>query len=204
MKVLSDVHRTVLVSSCESSCPSAQLAAALPASLRYKKASIASLIALLMPGTFFTLGLLLVRDQPGFAWVRLHNAVPWQFWIIAVCGSAATCAGIGDWAFHRWKARCAIGKKERNCELIALAGGGVPMFIFMAAASVSANPSQYLIPVIVLLLFTTVLICYDEFIFHRRRCRTFETVLHRILVFGNGTAWLAWAHWCFVKGGQLG
>jgi hypothetical protein len=71
----------------------------------------------------------------------------------------------------------------------------------MSFASLSARPLQFLLPVLIVLLFTVTLICYDEFIFHRRRCRRLETVLHRLLVFGNGTAWLAWAHWCFVQGG---
>jgi hypothetical protein len=91
-----------------------------------------------------------------------------------------------------------VGRKERNCELLALAGGGVPMFVLMSAASLGQQPARFLVPVIVVLLFTVTLICYDEFIFHRRRCRRMETVLHRLLVFGNGAAWLAWAHWCFV------
>jgi hypothetical protein len=62
----------------------------------------------------------------------------------------------------------------------------------------SDRPLQFLLPAIVVVLFIATLICYDEFIFHRRRCRPLETVLHRVLVFGNGAAWLAWAHWCFV------
>jgi hypothetical protein len=43
------------------------------------------------------------------------------------------------------------------------------------------------------------MICYDEFVFHRKRCGRYETMLHRLLVFGNGIAWLAWMHWCFVR-----
>src|SRR6185295_19186634 len=117
------------------------------------------------------------------------------------CGCIATLAGMGDWAYHRWVAKCVVGKKERDCELLALAGGGVPMFVLMSLASVSRQPLAFLLPVLVVLLFTTALICYDEFIFHRRRCRRLETLLHRTLVFGNAAAWFAWAHWCFVKGG---
>ena len=41
-------------------------------------------------------------------------------------------------------------------------------------------------------------ISYDEFVFHRR-CGPFERVTHRLLTFGNGLAFLAWAHWCFVR-----
>jgi hypothetical protein len=43
-----------------------------------------------------------------------------------------------------------------------------------------------------------VMICYDEFVFHRR-CRRFETFTHRLLTCGNGLAFLAWSHWCFVR-----
>ena len=50
-----------------------------------------------------------------------------------------------------------------------------------------------------MLIFTVVLICYDEFLFHRR-CGRFETLMHRLLTFGNGLAFLAWVHWCFVRG----
>ena len=43
------------------------------------------------------------------------------------------------------------------------------------------------------------MICYDEFVFHRRACGLYETILHRVLVLGNGTALLVWMHWCFVR-----
>jgi hypothetical protein len=39
---------------------------------------------------------------------------------------------------------------------------------------------------------------YDEFVFHRR-CGRFETFTHRLLTCGNGLAFLAWTHWCFVR-----
>ena len=187
------------VTVCENACPSARLAATLSPDLRANKASVASLIALLIPGALFCVGLYSVRERAEFSWLHDASKFPWQLWVIGACGTIATIGGLGDWAFHRWKAKCVIGKKERNCELLALAGGGVPMFVLMAFASVRARPMQFLLPVIVVLLFTTVLICYDEFIFHRKRCRRFETVLHRMLVFGNGLAWMAWAHWCFVE-----
>ena len=96
----------------------------------------------------------------------------------------------------------AISRKERQCELLALAGGGIPVFLMMLMASVSRQPLEWLLPVIVGVIFTSVLICYDEFIFHRKRCQKLETRLHRILVLGNGVAWLAWAHWCFVERAQ--
>ena len=57
---------------------------------------------------------------------------------------------------------------------------------------------RFIIPIIGVALWTTALICYDEFVFHRQRCSTHETWLHRMTVFGNGAAWLAWVHYCFV------
>jgi hypothetical protein len=110
----------------------------------------------------------------------------------------ATAAGAADWRFHR-SGKTAIGRPEHRSELLALAGGGLPLFALMAAASVLPRPHVLLIPVLVVVLFTVVMICYDEFVFHRKRCGAYETLLHRLLVFGNGVAWLAWVHWCFVR-----
>ena len=76
--------------------------------------------------------------------------------------------------------------------------------MLMAAASVVPRPQLLLIPVLLVVLFTAVVISYDEFVFHRKRCGTYDTVLHRLLVFGNGIAWLAWMHWCFVRGDTHG
>jgi hypothetical protein len=183
---------------CPSDCPSARLAALQPAADRRFKASVSSLVALLVPAFGMAFALWGIRDRPGYQWV-MEGAWPWQLWLLAVSGGSATLAGIGDWLYHRLMTKCAISGKERRCELLALAAGGVPVFLMMLAASVSARPLQWLLPVLVGVLFTTALICYDEFIFHRKRCQKLETRLHRVLVFGNGIAWLAWAHWCFVE-----
>jgi hypothetical protein len=162
-------------------------------------ASYASLVALLIPGVGFGIAVALVPKDGRFAALTALQTVPWELWIIALAGGLATLGGLADWAFHRWVFACKIGRAERRCELIALAAGGAPMFALMLMASVAARPVQYLPVVFVLLLFTTVLICYDEFVFHARRCKALETLFHRILVFGNGFAFLAWAHWCFVR-----
>jgi hypothetical protein len=187
---------------CPADCPSARLAAMQSAADRRRKASCSSLVALLVPGLGMTAALWQVRSRPGFEWLFTGHW-PWQLWILAIAGTVATLAGIGDWLFHRLMAKCAISRKERRCELLALAGGGVPVFLMMLMASVSERPLQWLLPVMVGVLLTTALICYDEFIFHRKRCQKFETRLHRVLVFGNGIAWLAWAHWCFVERVQM-
>jgi len=189
---------------CNAGCPSARLAAKLPPEQLGRKASRASLVALLLPGILFGSGLIALRNDPRFRWLHDPENYPWQLWIISFAGCLATVAGLGDWSYHRWVAQCVVGRKERNCELLALAGGGLPMFVLMSCASLNSHPSRFLLPVLVVLLFTVTLICYDEFIFHRRRCRKLETILHRLLVFGNGAAWLAWADWCFVKRGAYG
>jgi hypothetical protein len=162
-----------------------------------------SLLAVLVPGGLFVLGLGLMRDDPRFGWLADVAQYPWEFWVIAVCGLAASWAGVADWRFHR-SGQAFIGRKEHQSELLALAAGGLPLFVLMAWASLMTEPRWLLLPILVVVLFTVVLICYDEFVFHRKRCGRYETCLHRILVFGNGLAWLAWMSWCFVRGGVHG
>ncbi|HWG47509.1 MAG TPA: hypothetical protein VN688_32400 [Gemmataceae bacterium] len=157
-----------------------------------------TLLALFVPGVLFAVGLYLLHQNPRFAWLSRPSAYPWELWMIAGCGAIATVAGLADWRYHRSGA-VAMGAPEHHSELLALAGGGVPLFVLMSIASLLARPMVLLIPVLVVVLFTTVMICYDEFVFHRKRCGRYETILHRLLVFGNGVAWLAWTHWCFVR-----
>lgn len=164
-----------------------------------------SLSALFLPGLVFGAGLLwLALGDTRFVWLKSATTWPWELWAIAVCGIVATVGGILDWGYHRWIAKCKIGRRERNCELLALLMGGGPLFACMTAASFASDPRPWLLPALVALLVTVTLICYDEFVFHLRRCGRLETVCHRILVFGNGAAWFAWAHWCFVRGGIHG
>ena len=199
---------TSSVTSCETRCATlcegARRALALPPEQRHRKAGLWSLAALCVPATAFPAGLLWLGSRGHVGWLLVPRLWPWELWAIGICGGAALLGGLGDWVFHRWVAKCMIGRAERRCELLALAGGGVPMCGLMAAASVSVRPQTWLLPVLVVLLYTTALICYDEFVYHRRRCRKLETRLHRVLVFGNCLAWLAWAHWCFVRGGFAG
>jgi hypothetical protein len=161
------------------------------------------LLALFLPGCLFVLGLYLARDHPRFSWLGDVRDYPCEFWLIALCGVVAMIAGVADWSYHR-SGRTSIGSREHHCELLALGSGGLPLFFLMAMASVLERPAVLLIPVLVCVLFTTVMICYDEFVFHRKRCGWYETLLHRLLVFGNGIAWLAWMNWCFVRGGVHG
>lgn len=160
---------------------------------------VANLLALFLPGLAFCLGLLWLGGDPRFAWVRGGASAPWQLWAIAGAGVVATAAGLGDWLYHAAGHRV-VGPGERRAEFMALVFGGLPLFVLMAAASVLADPRALLVPVLVVALATVVLIAYDEFTYHRR-CGRLEAALHRLLVFGNGAAWLAWVHWCFVDGG---
>lgn len=156
----------------------------------------AALLAMLVPAVCFPIGLVLLRDHPRFSWVRDIALCPWELAVVAVCGSVATLAGAIDWCIHR-SGTTVVGIKEHRAHVLALAGGGIPLFILMAAASVLSHPA-FIIPITVVLIFTVVLICYDEFVFHKR-CRPFEVWMHRLLTFGNGLAFLAWLHWCFVR-----
>lgn len=173
-------------------------------SLKENKKSIqpsdfVSLLSMLTPAALFALGLsFLATRYENFRWLLSPSQYPLELWIIAISGSVATAGGFGDWLFHR--AFVAAGPNERKAHLLALASGGVPLFILMAIASISTKPAHLLVPILIVLLYTTALICYDEFLFHRKRCTAIETLMHRLLVFGNGVAFLAWIHWCFVRG----
>jgi hypothetical protein len=168
---------------------------------RLSRHGASALGAMLVPAVLFPLGLLLLRHDACFAWLADVRAYPWELWAIAACGTAATLGGVLDWWFHR-SGETMVGQREHRAHLLALAGGGVPLFALMAAASVSPRPARFLVPVLVVLISTVVMICYDEFVFHRR-CGRFETFAHRLLTCGNGLAFLAWAHWCFVRGPDL-
>jgi hypothetical protein len=157
-----------------------------------------ALLAMLAPGVFFPLGLYALRDEPRFAWLRDIGAYPWEFWAVAAFGCTANFGGTADWLLHR-SGITTVSRREHLAHVIALTAGGLPLFVLMACASLSAQPNAYLVPVFVLLIFTVVLISYDEFIFHRR-CGRLEALFHRMLTFGNGFAFLAWVHWCFVRG----
>lgn len=162
---------------------------------------VSALAAMLVPAVLFPLGLYLSRHNTRFAWLGDVRAYPWELWAIAACGTTATLGGIVDWWFHR-RGETVVGRLEHRAHLLALAGGGVPLFVLMAAASISTRPTRFLVPVLLVLIYTVVMICHDEFIFHRR-CGRFETLAHRLLTCGNGLAFLAWAHWCFVREANL-
>ncbi|MBN8226148.1 hypothetical protein JYK02_01345 [Corallococcus macrosporus] len=156
------------------------------------------MLASLMPGGLFGVALVFLAGQPGFGWLINPSRYPWELWVIALAGTVATTAGVLDWRYHR-TAGIRVGPNEHRAELLALAGGGLPLFLLMCAASVARQSRAFLLPVLVVLLWTVVLICYDEFVFHRRRCDGHEALLHRTLLAGHCAAFLAWAHFCFVR-----
>jgi len=157
-----------------------------------------ALLAMLTPAVLFPMLLWCMRNHPRYDWVMHPSHYPWELWLIAVCGTTATAGGVLDWVFHR-SGETAIGRGEHQSHVLALAGGGIPLFGLMAAASVLDRPERLLLPIIVVAGATVVLICYDEFVFHRKRCGAYETLTHRLLTLGNGAAWLAWMHWVFVR-----
>ena len=156
-----------------------------------------SLVLLLVPPALFGLLLLVFRHD---AHLRLSSGfpyLPWQFLVVGGAGIVATLGGILDWRYHRNPLHLKIPQKERDAEAAALGLGGVPMFLLMGLATLHAKPTVWLIPIVIVLIYTVVAISYDEFVFHIKRCGPVENTYHRMLVFGNGTAWLAWFHFIY-------
>ena len=158
-----------------------------------------SLILLFIPATLFVLFLFIYKEDPKLQLTSSFPYLPWQFKVIALFGMIATTGGLLDWRFHRNPLNMKIPKKEREMEAMALGLGGVPMFILMCFATMSIKPSYFLIPILIVLIYTVVAISYDEFVFHVKRCGKRENFYHRMLVFGNGMAWLAWFHFIYYK-----
>lgn len=156
-----------------------------------------SLLALFFPAV--AMGFLLALAPTGAASLPRWSPSSWptQLWVIAVAGTVATIGGLLDWIYHRRGGR-RVGAAERRVELLAL-GLGVPLFGLMVGASVMSAPSTLLLPIVGVALVMAGLIVHDETRFHRA-CSTWETLLHRLLVGGNGIAFVAWLHWCFCRG----
>ena len=158
-----------------------------------------SLILLFLPAVLFAGLLWTYRDHPKLGVQDALPFAPWQFILLGISGLIATVGGVLDWRYHRDPLRLKLSKKERDAEAAALGLGGLPMFVVMWLATLSERPTTYLIPIVLILIYTVVAICYDEFVFHIRRCGKTETHYHRMLVFGNGLAWLAWFHFIFCR-----
>lgn len=152
---------------------------------------------LFVPGILFGVLLLLYKDNPKILIQANFTFLPWQFYIMGIFGIIATVGGVLDWKYHRNPLNMKIPPKEREAEALALGAGGLPMFFLMWLAMLSSKPSNYLVPIIIVLIYTVVAISYDEFVFHIKRCGKIETLYHRMLVLGNAIAWLAWFHFIF-------
>jgi len=155
---------------------------------RVTPAQAASLAFLVAPGALFAAGLVVLGER----W----PIDPAHVAAIAVSGGAATAAGAADWWYHT-TGRRVVGPRERRTELVALGADGLPLFALMAAASLVAAPLRLLLPVLLVVGVIAALVVHDETRYHAR-CTRLETTLHRVLVGGQATAWLVWAHWCFV------
>jgi hypothetical protein len=158
-----------------------------------------SLVFLFIPALLSGILLFLLRADPKLSLTGTFPYLPWQFLIMGIAGTIATAGGWLDWRFHRDPLNMKIPQKERDAEAFALGLGGIPMFVLMWMAMLSDSPGDYLIPVIVVLIYTVVAISYDEFVFHIKRCGKIENRYHRMLVFGNGIAWLAWVHFIYCR-----
>ncbi len=157
----------------------------------------ASLAALVAPGAAFGAGILTLSTDPRFAWLKSPWTWRWEIFAIAAFGGSATFAGWLDHRFHT-ALGAKVGPKERNVELAALVVGGLPLFGLMAWATWS-HSLALLLPVLAQTALIAALVLYDELKFHTRRCGRYETMLHRVLVFGQAGALLAWMHLCFVR-----
>ncbi len=160
---------------------------------------ILGLTTLVLPGSVFLWGLTRVSGLPGYLDLSDWRSVPWPLWIIGVSGTVATIAGLLDLHYHVTGKRL-VSKRERYGELIALGLGGTPLFVLMMVASWTTEPRRFLAPILALTMFTVVMVCLDEFVYHRRSCSRYEATLHRTLVLGNGTAFLAWFQWIAGRG----
>ena len=159
---------------------------------------VAGLLAFAIPGAGFILGLFAVRGRPEFGFLEDAARWPLELWIIAFGGSVASVGGLADFVWHV-RGHHEVSRREERGEVIALLCGGAPLFLIMAAASVAADPRPYLLPVLLVLMFTVVCVCHDEFVYHRRACTKTEALFHRVLIFGNSAAFLAWFFWIFVR-----
>lgn len=130
-------------------------------------------------------------------WRDLHpGALSWELIAMITLGTVATAAGVLDWRLHR--SGVSVGLPEHRAHFQALCAGGL-LFTLMAAATARPHP-WLLLPIIATAMWTCALICWDEFVHHRRRrCGPYETALHRTLVFGHAGAFLIWVHLCFVR-----
>lgn len=162
---------------------------------------MSTLIALILPAVLLPALLVAAGERSELPRLFALSTWPVELWILVISGAIATVAGVLDWSFHRYGGR-RIPRAEHRAELMALALG-LPLFGLLIGASSIANPSVLLVPIVGLALAIAGLIVFDETRFHRT-CGRYETALHRLLVGGNGIAFLAWMHWCFTREHGIG
>ena len=164
-----------------------------PAPIRAR--DFVSLALLFAPPVLFAVALLMAGClDPRFGWLW-RGQLPWQLYVMALSGALATLGGMGDWLYHR--VYVAVGPKEHDSHVAALAWGGL-LFFWMCGCSISHSRPSWVVPIVVTLMVTLVLICHDEFSFHSRRCKPCENLMHHTLTFGNGLAFLCWLHWLYA------
>jgi hypothetical protein len=95
-------------------CIAARLADQLPPTMRARKASKRSLVALFAPGILFAAGLVWLRRYGAaeWAWLAQVGHWPWELRVTAVAGIIATAGGYADWIYHRCAAKCLVGPAE--------------------------------------------------------------------------------------------
>ena len=110
---------------------------------------------------------------------------------------AGPCTGAGGLTVEAMMRNWMLG----SLFVVTVAGAmglAAPMFVLLGCASVATRPRVLLVPVLALALVIAGVIAHDETRFHRG-CTRYETALHRMLVIGNGIAFLCWTHWCFAS-----
>lgn len=136
-----------------------------------------------------------------FPWLRTPWSAPWPVFVIALCGGIGLVGTVGDYRYHRAGPRVLVGAPEHKSHVLALATGGVPLAVVMAFATFDARPARFTAAAMLLAIYVTLMVAYDEFVFHRRRrCARREQTLHLLSTLGNGGAFLAWSHWVFAMG----
>lgn len=136
------------------------------------------------------------RADARFAWVARPWTAPWPVLVLAVAGTVGAAGAIGDHRHHRRHGRPLVGPLEHRSHVVALVGGGLPLFFAMCAATLAERPGPWTAPVLALAIHVVVWVAYDAFVFHRRRrTEPRERALHAMTTVGNGAAFLAWVHW---------
>ena len=160
-----------------------------------------SLVGALIPGVVFA-GLVLSGGEGLYSSRFLLLLNSWELVPIIGFGLLGLGSAIADWMFHRTGDTGVICKKERDVEKAALWLGGVPIFFVTLHATFFGLPPWKTCLLVLLLVLTSLFVCYDQFIFHRKRCNALENRFHLGITLGNIFAWLFWLECCLKHGGN--